>query len=120
MVSSCSRTTARTEAELQKLRDEIGDRYGQFPQSVENLFHYGRLRLAAEAMKVASVDRKGKEVLIRFSPDSRIDPPKVVKLIQKDSRYSLTPSGILRFQVEGEDVALLVDRVLASLEKVRA
>src|SRR5688500_7617580 len=58
--------SARTEAELTRVVDEIRDRYGAPPASVLNLVEYGRIRVAAHRLGVEPIDREGQAVVIRF------------------------------------------------------
>ena len=50
---------ARTEAELQQVLDDTRDRYGEPPDSVLNLADLARIRILADRLGVASVDREG-------------------------------------------------------------
>jgi transcription-repair coupling factor (superfamily II helicase) len=65
---------ARTEPELDRLMDEVRDRYGPPPDSVLNLAECASIRLMADRIEVESLDREGAVVVLKFRPDARLDP----------------------------------------------
>ncbi|MEO0105966.1 MAG: transcription-repair coupling factor [candidate division WOR-3 bacterium] len=52
-----------SEFELQKLKEEIVDRFGQYPEPVEGLFLLARLRLEAITIGATEIKQKGNEIL---------------------------------------------------------
>ncbi|MBI2822249.1 MAG: transcription-repair coupling factor [Acidobacteria bacterium] len=112
-------SAARDETELEKVREEVADRFGRLPQSAENLFHYARLRLRAEALHVVSIDRRGEAILIKFADDAKIQASRVIERIHLDPRLSLTPAGVLRFHLSDQDLASTSRQILDLLEEIR-
>ena len=51
----------RTSTELDRLMDEVRDRYGPPPESVLNLAEYAAIRLRADRMGLESLDREGRD-----------------------------------------------------------
>ena len=49
--------------ELQSIRDEIVDRFGRYPDQVDNLFILSRLRLKARELGASEVVHKGEEYI---------------------------------------------------------
>jgi transcription-repair coupling factor (superfamily II helicase) len=92
--------SARTEAELSKVVDEIRDRYGALPPSVLNLAEYGRIRVAADRLGVESIDREGQAVVIRFRPNARIDPGRLVKVVGEWPGATLVPPVSLKLNLD--------------------
>ena len=64
----------RTEPELDRIMDEVRDRYGPPPDSVLNLAEYAAIRLMADRIRVESLDRDGHAVVLKFRPDAKLDP----------------------------------------------
>ncbi len=66
---------AESEFELNSIRDEIVDRFGQYPGAVDNLFVVSRIRLRALELNASEVTRKGK-ILYFYSAGNliRTDP----------------------------------------------
>jgi transcription-repair coupling factor (superfamily II helicase) len=94
-------SSAESEEELMHIHAEIADRYGRIPESVENLFAYGRLRKLAERVHVVSIDRAGGSVAIKLSQNAKVDPDKLMRYLSENAGASFSPSGILR--VEASD-----------------
>src|SRR6202034_1306499 len=81
--------------EREEVRKELNDRFGPPPPSVENLLDYAVLKALAERLLVATIDRKGDQVAIRFYDDTPVGPDHVVKLLRKRRGMRLDPSGVL-------------------------
>ena len=62
---------------------------------MENLLDYAVLKALAEKLLVASVDRRGDQVAIKFYDDTPLGPERIVKLIRKRSEMRLDPTGVL-------------------------
>src|SRR6185295_15044983 len=74
---------ARTDKELGTALEELRDRYGTLPDSVLNLAEYGRIRIMSDRLGVDSIDREGRLVVIKFRPNARIDPVRLVKVVSE-------------------------------------
>ncbi len=91
-----------TEAERAEVRQELKDRFGSPPPSVENLLDYAVLKALAEKLLVATVDRRGDQVAIKFYDDTPLGPERLVKLIRKRKGMRLDPTGVLWLEWKGE------------------
>ena len=91
-----------TEAERAEVRQELEDRFGAPPPSVENLLDYAVLKALAEKLLVATVDRRGDQVAIKFYDDTPLGPERLVKLIRKRKGMRLDPTGILWLEWKGQ------------------
>ncbi len=75
---------ARTDAELDRILGDLRDRYGPWPETVEHLEQYGRIRIMADRLGVESIDREAQNVLIKFRPDSegkRLNVERLLRVI---------------------------------------
>ena len=61
----------------------------RIPESVENLFAYGRLRKAAEEMRILSVDKAAGGLAIKFSETAKVDPQKSDETARRGRRCEL-------------------------------
>jgi transcription-repair coupling factor (superfamily II helicase) len=95
-------SSAESEEELMHIHAEIADRYGRIPESVENLFAYGRLRKLAERVLVVSIDRAGGGIAIKLSQNAKVDPDKLMRYLSENKGSSFSPSGILRVEAGGD------------------
>jgi hypothetical protein len=91
---------ARSEKELGSALDEIRDRYGAPPDSVLNLAEYGRIRIMADRIGVDSIDREGRLVVIKFRPNARIDPVRLVKVVSEWPGTTLVPPVSMKLDLE--------------------
>ena len=99
---------ARSETELTATLDELRDRYGAPPDSVRNLAEYGRIRIMADRLEMESIDREGRLVVIRFRPQAKIDPVKLVNVVHGWPGAVLVPPVSLKLDL---DAALDESRV---------
>jgi transcription-repair coupling factor (superfamily II helicase) len=111
-------SSAESEEALVRIHAEIEDRYGKIPESVDNLFAYGRLRKAAEEMRILSVDKAAGGLAIKFSETAKVDPQNLMKLLADDPGASFSPNGILR--VSTDEQRSLIERARDVLAAIRA
>ncbi|MBS1813092.1 MAG: transcription-repair coupling factor [Acidobacteria bacterium] len=113
--------SARTDEELAKIKDEIADRYGRLPASVENLFAYAKVRREAESLGILAIDRIADNLAIRISEKSRINPETLMKLLAENPNAKFTPNGVLKVKMnEEEDLAKRVFGALGTWLKAMA
>jgi len=104
--------------QLGDVRDELTDRYGEPPAAVRNLLEYAELKLAAERVGVAGIDRRRDVVNIKFTEKAIVDPDKLAQFVAKERGAQFTPAGVLRFQLKStrpEDVLTRLKELLAEL-----
>ena len=71
-------------------------------RAVANLLDYAVLKALAEKLLVASVDRRGDQVAIKFYEDTPLGPERLVKLIRKRRDMRLDPTGVLWLDWKGD------------------
>jgi len=108
-------SSAETEEALVRIHSELEDRYGRIPQSVENLFEYGRLRKLAETMRLVSVDKSGDFVAIKLAESARVAPEKLMSILAEREGSSFSPSGILRVGLDGDNPLRLARTILEQI-----
>jgi len=84
-----------SEAERVEVTRELDDRFGPLPPAVVNLLEYAVVKALAEKLLVATVDRKGDQIAIKFYDDTPVGPERIVKMIHKRKDMRLDPSGVL-------------------------
>jgi len=90
----------RTEKELEATLDEVEDRYGPPTDSVLNLAEYGRIRIMADRLGVDSIDREGRLVVIKFRPQAKVDPVRLVKIVHEWPGAVLVPPVSLKVDLD--------------------
>ena len=74
--------------------EEARDRYGAAAASVLNLAEYGRIRIMADRLGVESIDREGRLVVIKFRPQAKIDPMRLVKVVGEVAGRDAGAAGV--------------------------
>jgi transcription-repair coupling factor (superfamily II helicase) len=93
----------RTSEELDRIMDEVRDRYGPPPASVLNLAEYASIRLMADRIRVESIDRDGPTVVLKFRPDAKLDPAWLFRIVQERGDIVLLPPATLKLNLKGFD-----------------
>jgi transcription-repair coupling factor (superfamily II helicase) len=84
-----------SETEREEVLQELQDRFGPPPPAVGNLLDYAVLKALCERWQVASVDRRGDRVAVKFHPETAVSPEKLVGLVRRNRGAKLDPSGVL-------------------------
>ena len=87
---------ARDEAEVDGVVSDVRDRYGTPPESVLNLADYGRIRAQADRLRIETLDRKGSTIVVTFRSDTRVDPRRLLTLVERRDDLTLVPPATLR------------------------
>ena len=93
----------RTEKQLEATLDEVADRYGPPTDSVLNLAEYGRIRIMADRLGVDAIDREGRLVVIKFRPQAKVDPVRLVKVVHEWPGAVLVPPVSLKLDLDAAD-----------------
>jgi transcription-repair coupling factor (superfamily II helicase) len=84
--------SCREDDEIDRLRDEIIDRYGPLPADAGNLLEVIRLKAHARRLGVAAVDLSDGELVLTAAESSRVDPERLMSLLtQAGSGLRVTP-----------------------------
>jgi transcription-repair coupling factor (superfamily II helicase) len=83
--------------------EEAADRYGPLPDSVLNLADYGRIRVMADRLGIESIDREGRAVVLKFRPQAKVDPVRLVSLVRQRPDLTLVPPAALKLALDKVD-----------------
>jgi transcription-repair coupling factor (superfamily II helicase) len=92
---------ARQDDEIDRVLDEAVDRYGPLPTSVLNLAYYGRIRVMADELGIDTIDREGRTVVLKFRPQAKVDPVRLIALVRQRGDLTLVPPAALRLELDG-------------------
>ncbi|MEN9474986.1 MAG: Transcription-repair-coupling factor [Pseudomonadota bacterium] len=115
--------TAKTAEQVDRLLEEIVDRFGKLPAQAQTLIDVHRLRVLSQPYGVQKVDATPGVILITFRPNPPIDPMKIIELVQKNRHVKLAGNDKLRIEralAEPKDRAQLVRDILRSLGQPQA
>jgi transcription-repair coupling factor (superfamily II helicase) len=111
--------TAQNSNQIDRLQEELIDRFGKLPDSAQALIDVHRLRLLAEPYGVLKVDSSPGITTIAFKPNPPVEPLSIIHLIQKNKHIKLAGNDKLRIEKPLESArerAQLVRDVLRSLQ----
>ena len=108
---------ASSEQEIAELRDELRDRYGPIPDSVEGLLETARIRLLAEQADCASVRANGERARIIMNSPVGGAKTQLQRLLGPQARVGNTQ--IVVEADKGMDEHEFVEEIAAVLETIR-
>ena len=91
--------SAESQEDLSDLQEELIDRFGKLPEPAKALLETHRLRLRCEAWNIIKIDAGPERVAVQFGPNAPVNPAKVIKLIQTDTRFRLLGNDRLRADI---------------------
>ena len=110
--------TAQSGEQIDRLLEEIVDRFGKLPPPAQTLIDVHRLRVLSQPYGVQKVDAAPGVTAISFRPNPPVDPMAIIQLIQKNRHIKLAGNDKLRIErelPETRDRAQLVRDILRSL-----
>ncbi|HEX7190793.1 MAG TPA: transcription-repair coupling factor, partial [Thermoanaerobaculia bacterium] len=109
--------SATTDVRLDDIRGEMRERFGALPANVENLFHFVKVKHFAQQLGVISIVREGARGVIKLTQKARIDPNKLLALIQENPNIKFSPNGVLSFPIKahGTEVIDAIEELLGAL-----
>jgi transcription-repair coupling factor (superfamily II helicase) len=114
--------SCRDETEVDRIRDEILDRFGPLPAEGENLLGVIRLKVLAHRLGIAAVDAAKGEIILTAAEPTRIDPDRLMNLLtQANSGLRVAPGQKIHAPVPEGDATQLFEaarRLLANLGAV--
>ncbi len=110
--------TAQNGDQIDRLTEEIVDRFGKLPPQGQTLIDVHRLRVLAKPYGVAKVDAAPGLISISFKKDAPVEPMRIIELVQKNKHIKLAGNDKLRIEralPEPKARAQMVRDVLRSL-----
>jgi transcription-repair coupling factor (superfamily II helicase) len=75
--------SCRDDDEVDRIRDELLDRYGALPSEAEGLLEVIRLKIRARRLGVVTVDLTNGEIVLTAGESSNVDPKRLLNLLQQ-------------------------------------
>jgi len=104
---------ARSEEELNRIMEEMRDRYGPPPVAVLNLADYGRIRVLADALGIETIEREGAIIAIRFREKAKVDPVRLIAVVRERDDLQLLPPVSLKMDLKKPSVVSRSSSVVA-------
>jgi transcription-repair coupling factor (superfamily II helicase) len=80
---------------------ELTDRYGPPPEAVASLVEFSVLKSQAEGLGIESIERRQGFLNLKFHPESRVQPARLMEFVRRTSGSQFTPAGVLRVPADG-------------------
>jgi transcription-repair coupling factor (superfamily II helicase) len=75
--------SCRDDADVDRIRDELLDRFGTLPGQAENLLEVIRLKIRARRLGVVAVDVARGEIVLTAGETTSVDPQRLVNLLKQ-------------------------------------
>ncbi|HUR36995.1 MAG TPA: TRCF domain-containing protein, partial [Terriglobales bacterium] len=111
---------AETEAQLEDVRSELEDRYGPLPLPVRNLLLATGLKMLAQRVGVAQIDRKQNVVHLKFTEKAEVDPAKLAQFVASNKGAQFSPGGMLKFVLRSTAAEDVISRIAGLLLELSA
>ncbi|HGM5288854.1 transcription-repair coupling factor [Serratia ureilytica] len=96
--------SAKNDGELDELKVELIDRFGQLPDAARNLLQCAALRLHAQKLGIKRIESNERGGFIEFGDNNRVDPGYLIGLLQGNPQvYRLDGPSKLKFTLDLAD-----------------
>lgn len=100
-----------SEAQLEDVAGELGDRYGAPPPAVRNLLDYAALKVLSQRIGVAQIERRRDAVSVRFTEKATVDPERLARFVASEPGTQFTPAGVLKFMLKEKQPEQVLTRL---------
>jgi transcription-repair coupling factor (superfamily II helicase) len=107
-----------SEEELERLTEELVDRFGPLPDAARVLLECHRLRIEGAPLGVQKIDAGPTAIVVQFAPNPPVDAQRVLALVQSSRIYRLPGPDRVRIDVKHEDLRLRALEVRNFLRKL--
>ncbi len=107
-----------SDEELERLTEELVDRFGPLPDPTRTLLEAHRLRIQGAPLGVAKIDAAPTGIVVQFVPEPPVDPKKVILLVQSSRIYKLPGPDKVRIDMKHEDMKARAGEVRQFLRKL--
>ena len=90
-------------ADAQRVVDELRDRYGAPPESLSQLVEFSLCKSMAKELGVETLEKRGQYLQVKFHPQTRMNPEKLMRMVQRVEGVQFTPAGVLRLPLKPWD-----------------
>ncbi|MGB6242987.1 MAG: transcription-repair coupling factor [Castellaniella sp.] len=104
---------------LTLIQEELIDRYGKLPEAGQTLLSLHRLRLQAQALDIIKIDAGDSQAAIQFTAQPKVDPLRIIELVQQDRQVRLNGPDKLKITFGGTvDVPGRVQKLRSLLQRL--
>jgi transcription-repair coupling factor (superfamily II helicase) len=92
---------AKTFEDVERIREELRDRYGPTPEAVMNLIRFAVAKSVVERAGVEAIDRRQGMLNVKFHKEATVDPERLMQIVTETEGAQFTPAGVLRLPTAG-------------------
>jgi transcription-repair coupling factor (superfamily II helicase) len=107
-----------TDEELERLTEELVDRFGPLPDPTRVLLECHRLRIQGAPLGVQKIDASAGGIVVQFVPQPPVDPKRVLALVQSSRIYRLPGPDRVKIEMKHEDLKQRSNEVRQFLKKL--
>jgi transcription-repair coupling factor (superfamily II helicase) len=89
----------QTDEQAKRVLDELTDRYGPVPDAARLLIEFALLKSTAQKIGIEAIDKRQGFLNVKIHQQSKIDPARLMDLVQETQGAQFTPAGVLRLPV---------------------
>jgi len=113
-------------AECDDMKEELIDRFGSIPASVENLLRVALIRIEAHTLCITEIKGKNEEIIFYLKPNAKIKPEMIPLFLQRHQTIRFNHKGAPYFSsrykkcgLSERDVAALLAQTEEMIEKMK-
>jgi transcription-repair coupling factor (superfamily II helicase) len=107
-----------TDEDLQRLTEELVDRFGELPEPARVLLECHRLRIQGAPLGVARIDASPSAIVVQFVPEPPVDGRRIIALVQSGGRYRMPGPDRVRIEVAIADLRARAAEVRQFLKRL--
>ncbi len=107
-----------TDEELERLIEELVDRFGPLPDPTRVLLECHRLRIQGAPLGVQKIDASPSAITVQFIPEPPVDPRKILSLVQSSRIYRLPGPDRVKIEMKHDDLKQRSNEVRQFLKKL--
>ncbi len=108
----------QSDDELERLTEELVDRFGPLPDATRVLLECHKLRIQGAPLGVQKIDASAGGIVVQFVPQPPVDPKRVLSLVQSSRIYRLPGPDRVRIDMKHEDMKMRSNEVRQFLKKL--
>jgi transcription-repair coupling factor (superfamily II helicase) len=106
------------EEDLERLTEELVDRFGPLPEPTRVLLECHKLRIQGAPLGVQKIDAAPGGIVVQFIPQPPVDPKRVLSLVQSSRIYRLPGPDRVRIEMKHDDLKQRSNEVRQFLKKL--
>jgi transcription-repair coupling factor (superfamily II helicase) len=87
---------SRSEEEVERIREELIDRFGKIPNEVDHLLEVIKVKILLTKLSIKKFEETPSQFVLTFDETTRVSPQKVVDFVnRREGKYRFTPDSKL-------------------------